>query len=114
MRLFQVAGVVLLVVIAATSANAQGVGIKGGVVFPDFSAEAIDFDNRVGTELGVFFGGNRSGIVGVQGEVNWLRKEAKVPPVSFRIDYIQAAGLLRLNAGTNSTSGFALYGLVGP
>ena len=110
------ATVVILLAIAAhsPSASAQGFGVKGGVLFPDFSAEGIDLDNKVGTELGVFFGGNRSGILGFQGEANWLRKKADFPGGDFRIDYIQLAGLLRLNAGTNSPSGFALYGLVGP
>jgi|SRR5687767_3595099 len=111
-------GAIIVIVLAiagfSPSASAQGFGVKGGVLFPDFSAEGIDLDNKVGTELGFFFGGNRSGILGFQGELNWLRKQADFTGGDFRIDYIQLAGLLRLNAGTNSPSGFALYGLVGP
>ena len=118
MTKLKLAAAIVVILMAVTgfspNASAQGFGVKGGVLFPDFSAEGVDLDNKVGTELGFFFGGNRSGILGFQGEANWLRKQADFTGGDFRIDYIQLAGLLRLNAGTNSPSGFALYGLVGP
>jgi hypothetical protein len=118
MNKLKLTAAIVVILIAVTgfspTASAQGFGVKGGVLFPDFSAEGVDLDNKVGTELGFFFGGNRSGILGFQGEANWLRKQADFTGGDFRIDYIQLAGLLRLNAGTKSPSGFALYGLVGP
>jgi Outer membrane protein beta-barrel domain len=114
------AAVIVVVVIAMTvfgsTAIAQGFGIKGGPTFSDFSSDALDFNNKTGFQAGAFFGGNRSGLLGWQGEGNWIRKESEVSATgnNVRADYIQAAGLLRLNIGTKSTSGFAIYGLVGP
>jgi outer membrane protein with beta-barrel domain len=118
MNVLKSAIVVLVILIAMTlscpTATAQGFGIKGGPIFPDFSSEDVDFDNKLGTQLGVFVGGNRSGLIGIQGELNWLRKKADVSGTELRLDYLDLAGLLRLNIGTQSPSGFAFYGLVGP
>lgn len=110
---------VLIVVASAASAAAQGIGITFGPTFSTFSDDVLDFDSRVGFQGGLFFGGNRDGIVGVQGELNWIRKQSTAAALGadiadIRIDYVQIPILLRLNAGTRNTSGFALYGLVGP
>ena len=108
--------VLFVLMVFGPEAEAQGFGIKAGPSYSDFSSDLddLDFDNRVGTFLGAFFGGNRPGVFGLQGEVNWLRKRTEVTGGGIRIDYIQPAALLRLNIGTRSTSGFAVYGLVGP
>ena len=65
----------------------------------------------------MFFGGNRSGVFGLQGELNWIRRRTatEAPPVqAIRIDYLQVPVLLRLNIGSDSPSGFAVYGIAGP
>ena len=95
---------------------AQGVGIKFGPTFANFSSDALDFNTRTGVHGGIFFGGNRDGALGIQTEINWIRKntEAEVLAQGIRIDYLQVPVLLRLNAGSSSTSGFAVYGVVGP
>jgi hypothetical protein len=109
--------------LAAGPAAAQdgvGFGIKGGVTYPDFSTDDLELDNRTGWQAGLFFGGNRNGVVGLQGEVNWVRHETDVPSIgslpagAVRLDYIQVPVLLRLNAGTKSSYNFDLYGIVGP
>jgi hypothetical protein len=109
----------LLVGSGRAAAQGVGVGIKGGFDFPDFRLENFQLDNRTGWQAGIFFGGNRTRTVGVQGEINWLRTEtdvALVPAGTARVqlDYIQVPILLRLNAGTQSKNGFALYGIAGP
>ena len=113
----------LSLVASAPAARAQGVGIKIGPTFDKFSGEALDFDNRTGVQAGVFFGGNRDGLLGVQGEINWLRKQTELVadrlesnPLTrdIKIDYIQVPVLLRLNAGSRSTNGVAAYGILGP
>jgi hypothetical protein len=103
----------LLIVGFATAASADA-GIKFGPTFANFSSDALDFDNRTGWHGGIFFGGNRDGVVGIQGEVNWIRKQAGFNGQNFRIDYLQIPALLRLNAGTNSANGFTVYGIGGP
>ena len=106
--------VAVSIVASAQTAVAQGVGVKIGPTFDEFSGEALDFDSRTGVQAGIFFGGNRDGSVGVQGEINWLRKKTELAARDIRIDYLQVPVLLRLNAGSRSTSGVAAYGIIGP
>jgi hypothetical protein len=113
---------VALLALAGTAAGQDGVGfgIKGGVRYPDFSTDDLDLDNRLGWQAGVFFGGNRDGVIGVQAEVNWLRNETDVPPIgavpagTVTLDYVQVPVLLKLNVGTRSSYAFNVFGVVGP
>lgn len=109
---------VLALIGSAQAATAQGLGIKVGPTFDEFSGEALDFDNRTGVQAGLFFGGNRDGVLGVQTEINWLRKKTQLESSALtrdiRIDYLQVPVLLRLNAGSSSTNGFVAYGILGP
>jgi len=99
----------------SSSAAAQGAGVKFGPTFATFSSEALDFDNRTGIHAGLFIGGSRDNVVGLQTEFNWLRKNSETEAgQKIRIDYLQVPVLLRLNAGSSSASGFAAYGIVGP
>lgn len=100
---------------SAPFALAQGVGIKVGPTFDEFSAEALHFDNRTGIHMGLFVGGSRDKVLGLQTEFNWLRKKAATAAQQeIRIDYLQIPVLLRLNAGSSSPNGPALYGVLGP
>lgn len=105
---------VLALVASASTSAAQGVGIKFGPTFDKFSSDALDFDNRTGVHAGLFIGGSRDKVVGLQTEINWLRKKADLVNNQIRIDYLQIPVLLRLNAGSSSANGFAAYGIVGP
>ena len=79
------------------------------------AATSLDFDNRTGIHAGLFIGGSRDKVVGLQTEFNWLRKNAATEAgQEIRIDYLQVPLLLRLNAGSSSANGAALYGVVGP
>jgi opacity protein-like surface antigen len=109
-----IVGVLIGVALFGPTASAQGFGIKGGPTFSEFSSDALDFSNKTGTELGIFYGLSRSGLFGFQGEANWLRKKTEGPTGEIRVDYVQFATLLRLNVGSRSASGFALYGFIGP
>lgn len=114
---FPVLGASLGLLLAATPAAAQvGVGIKGGLVFPDFSSDDFNADNRNGWQAGLFVGGNRDGVLGVQGEINYVRKEVadELGLGEVQLSYVQIPVLLRLNAGSRSRGGAALYGIVGP
>jgi hypothetical protein len=107
--------VVLALIGSSSPAAAQGAGIKFGPTFATFSGDALDFDSRTGIHAGLFLGGSRDKIVGLQTEFNWLRKKAETPGGQLiRIDYFQLPVLLRLNAGSSSANGFAAYGIVGP
>jgi opacity protein-like surface antigen len=106
--------IVFTALMSAPGAEAQG--IKFGPTFANFSSEALDFKTRTGIHGGVFFGGNRPGVFGVQTEINWIRKNSATEGSNqdIRIDYLQVPVMLRLNIGTNSSNGFAVYGIAGP
>ena len=106
---------VLLLIGSASRSEAQGFGIKVGPTFDEFSDEALDFDTRTGIHAGLFVGGSRDKVLGFQTEFNWLRKKAETQSgQEFRIDYLQIPFLLRLNAGSSSANGPALYAIAGP
>jgi hypothetical protein len=60
------------------SQNQQGFGfgIKGGFLFPSVS-NFEGFDGNTGTAIGIFFGGNRTGSVGVMGELLYVQEELR-------------------------------------
>ncbi len=112
----RIAVLALMAVIGSASIAAADSGIKFGPTFPKFSTDTTKFDGRTGWEGGVFFGGKRSGVFGLQGEINWIRKSGEfgIEGQDFRIDYLQLPALLRLNIGSTSASGFGVYGIIGP
>lgn len=120
LKRFAVSAVVAAGAVLATShaAAAQSVGVKGGLVFPEFEADNLDIDNRTGWEGGIFFGGNPGGVLGLQSEINFIRKKAETPDVGgiaeVTVDYVQFPVLLRLHSPASSSSSVQLYGLVGP
>ena len=101
---------------SATAASAQGAGIKFGPTFAKFSSDAVDFKTRTGIHAGLFLGGNPDGPVGVQTEINWLRKNTETETLAqkIRVDYLQVPVLLRVNAGGNSAGSFRAFGVIGP
>ena len=115
-QLARVTALVALALVGSASIGwAQGVGIKVGPTFDRFSDEALDFDTRTGIHAGIFVGGSRDNVLGFQSEFNWLRKKAETPAgQEIRIDYLQIPALLRLNVGSSSANGPAVYGIVGP
>lgn len=116
-RVVRVAVLAAIVAFASTgTAAAQGIGfgIKGGLVYPDFSTDFEDYENRAGWQAGLWVGGNRDGIVGVMGEFNYLRKRAETNQGEVDLSYIQIPVLLRLNTPSASKNAFQAYGIVGP
>lgn len=102
----------------AGPAAAQGVGIKGGLVFPSFdTARDFELENRIGFQVGLFLDANRDGVVGFQTEFNYLRREVNFTNDngttlgSIETHYAQVPLLLRINAGTDN---YAVYAIGGP
>ena len=92
-----------------------GVGVKGGYIYPSFSNARSDFDASAGWQLGIFFGGNRPGVLGVMGEI--LYGMQNVPGPAFGTAeqfFLEIPILMRLNIGTNSLNGISFYGIAGP
>ena len=120
-------------VLAAAPAFAQGagqvntglgIGALAGVSWTTVRTEdnefEVDFKSGTGWQVGVWFGGNRDGRVGLMGEVSYAVKKfnASQPDFDFDLDiehqYVQIPVLLRINAGSRERDKPSLYFLVGP
>jgi hypothetical protein len=99
-----------------------GIGALGGINWTTVRTETndfnVDFKSGTGWQLGVWFGGNRDGRVGLMGEVSYATKkvsgtddegEAKVER-----SYVQIPVLLRINAGSRERDKPSFYFLAGP
>lgn len=92
-----------------------GFGLKGGWLYSSFSEANRDFDSNNGWAAGIFFGGNRDGVLGVQAEVLYARKGASAGDTSVDLHYLEIPLLARLNLGSsNRNTGALLYAIGGP
>lgn len=112
---------VAVAVLGASPALAQGVGVgaKIGPIFSnlDFTedGEAVHFDRKTGFMGGIFFGGNRRGLVGVGAEVNLVKKGAKdVFGSDVDLTVLDVPVYLRINGGSKTLSGVSGYFIIGP
>jgi hypothetical protein len=107
---------------SVTPAHAQsdpgiGVGVKGGLLFStlDFGANDDFLANKTGFIGGLFIGGNRGGVVGVEADLFYAVKGATTDAGGdYDIRVLEIPVLLRVNAGSSSRSGVSAYGLLGP
>ena len=82
----------------------------------------VDLSQGSGIVAGIFFGGNRDGRAGLQGEVSYLTRRSTAAGIDedgpFDFDsknkYIQIPILLRINTGSRSNNGPCLFFLAGP
>lgn len=100
----------MVLAVALTPSTARAQGLKGGPIFSSFDAAQEDFGNNTGFEGGLFFGGNRRGAVGIQGEVLYAKKGSE----DVDLHYLEIPLLLRINIGSHSLNGFSVYGIGGP
>lgn len=93
-----------------------GVGIKAGPLFSALSTDVISspLDTRTGWIGGLFFGGNRPGVVGVGVDLLFARKKVSTPTGDTNLDYLEVPVYLRVNIGSSSASGARVYAVVGP
>jgi hypothetical protein len=132
-RRVMTAVVATAMVLAAAPAFAQGqtqvntglgIGALGGINWTSVQTDAnefdIDFQSSTGWQLGIWFGGNRDGRVGLMGELSYAVKKynASQPDFGFDLDveqtYVQIPVLLRINAGSRQREKPSLYFLAGP
>ncbi len=101
-----------------------GIGIHFGGTWTSASTDddGVNLDQGTGLVAGIFFGGNRDGRAGLQGEVSYLTKNVGASGTDddglFDFDLenkdIQIPVLLRINTGSRSNNGPCLFFLVGP
>lgn len=107
----------------APVASAQvSVGVKGGLVFPIYSAHDKEFPDsdrgdyfeaRGSWQVGVFIRGNQQGAFSLQAEASYLHKEGDVQACSglyTSLNYLQVPVLLRLQTQRRPR----VYAIMGP
>ena len=99
---------------AASTAFAQGVGVKGGVLFADLSSDAVKLDKKTGFEGGLFIDGSRDSVVTAQIEFNFLQKKAASGSSDVKLNYVEVPVMARINIGSRATNGAGVYILAGP
>jgi hypothetical protein len=92
-----------------------GIGAKFGFLWPSIAeAQGGGFEDNTGWLVGIFFGGNRPGTIGVMGELQYGKRSASFGETDFTQYFIEIPVLARVNAGSNSLNGILGYFLIGP
>lgn len=60
-----------------------GIGVKGGFLFSSLDQAGSNYKNNNGWEVGMFFGGNRNGTVGVMADGSTPRRAPRAAPSSW-------------------------------
>ncbi len=114
--------ILLLSLSAAAPAFAQGsdagagVGALGMVTRGTVRADGFDefFDSKTGWGAGIWFGGNKNGLLGFTGELIYLERNVDSVGLEFRTRAVEIPALLRLNIGSRSQNGLTVYAVGGP
>lgn len=95
-----------------------GFGVLGGFMFKSLSQSPVDGETltaNTGKTIGIFFGGNRPGRVGVEGQLMYnIRKGTLLNGDVLSIHSLEIPVLIRVNIGSQSLKGVMGYILVGP
>jgi hypothetical protein len=95
--------------------NGVGIGIKGGFLWPSFAeAQGAGFKDDSGWMFGLFFGGNRGGVLGIMGEIQYGKKSGSLGNNNLDQYFLEIPILARINIGSSSRNSVSVYGLVGP
>jgi hypothetical protein len=92
-----------------------GVQVLGGPLFANYEdVTGIDFDRRTGYLIGMAFGGNRRGVIGVQADVLYGSKPVEiVGKGTFEQSVVHVPVMLKVNLGQASANGFRAFLLGG-
>jgi len=95
-----------------------GFGILGGFLFKSLSQSPVNGEaltSNTGESIGIFFGGNRPGRVGVEGQLMYnVRKGTDLNGDTLSIHSLEIPVLIRVNIGSQSLKGMLGYIIVGP
>jgi hypothetical protein len=95
-----------------------GFGILGGFLFHSLTQSPVNgagLTANTGKTIGIFFGGNRPGRVGVEGQLMYnIRKGTTSNGDTLSINSLEIPVLIRVNIGSQSLKGVLGYIIVGP
>lgn len=102
-------------VLAQNRQEGLGVQIVGGPLFANLTdAEGLDTSNKTGFLVGLALGGNRGGTVGVEADVLYGQKGAKIAGFDdFTQNVVHVPIMLKLNFGSKSANGLNVFALGG-
>ena len=97
------------------SSGGVGFGITFGITRTQLRADNLPsfFQGRTGWLAGIWFGGNRDGVVGFMGELNYAVRKSSNASGDVELKYLEIPMLLRINIGQRSKNGVSVYGLAG-
>jgi hypothetical protein len=103
---------------AATGHNGGGIGFGAAFGISKTSLRGDEdeglLDGRAGIIGGVWFGGNRSGTVGVGADVLYGIRKFEDFGDDLEQHYLEVPVLLRVNFGSRNRNGAIVYGVAGP
>ena len=93
-----------------------GVVIVGGPLFATLTdTTGFNTERKTGYLVGLALGGNRTGVVGVEADVLYGKRGAKVNGQDLDLQVVHVPVMLKVNIGdTSRASGFMGFGVVGP
>ena len=100
---------------SSSGGHGFGVQVLGGPLFANYEDVAgLDFDRRTGYLIGMAFGGNRRGVIGVEADVLYGSKPVEiVGEGTFKQSVVHVPVMLKLNLGQESAHGFRAFLLGG-
>jgi putative flippase GtrA len=93
------------------------VGLLAGLTRADLATNNGSTDptsSGTGTMLGFWFGGNRGGLIGFTGEVNYLMRKSSTPAGEFSAPAIQIPAVFHVNVGSGDRDRAMGYAVAGP
>ena len=99
----------------SSAGHGFGVQVLGGPLFANYEdVTGIDFDRRTGYLIGMAFGGNRRGVIGVQADVLYGSKPVEiVGQGTLKQSIVHVPVMLKVNLGQESANGFRAFLLGG-
>jgi len=111
-----VAGLTAIATPALAQDQGVGFGLLGGITRAEFDSDGPTdfFESRNGWMAGLWFGGNRDGVLGFMGELSLVEKRAEGAGETVKLRYLEIPAVLRVNVGQQSRNGVSVYGIAGP
>jgi len=85
-----------------------GIQIAGGPIFANLS-DVTNAKSKTGWLVGLAMGGNRGGTVGVEADVLYGQKGAKIGTADFDQRVVDVPVMLKLNFGSGSANGASVF-----
>ena len=86
-----------------------GVQLAGGPIFANLS-DVTKSTSKTGWLVGLAMGGNRGGTVGVEADVLYGQKGAKLSNGDFEQHIIDVPVMLKINGGSGNVNGLSVFG----